>query len=112
MNDALAAVLNTLWQSAALAGAIWLAFRLARTTNAATRHAIWWAALAVVVLLPLIPTRTAAPPPAPLLVRYSPVDLAPAPVGPRQPLAPITPERGPLELPAGSWTGLLFSAWA
>ncbi len=48
-------VLNSLWQAAALAGLVWLALRLAPRVNAATRFAIWWAVLGVVVILPLAP---------------------------------------------------------
>src|SRR3954465_9192171 len=60
MNTVLLALLNTLWQSAAIAGAVWLLLKFARGTNAATRHAVWWATLAVVVLLPIIPQRETA----------------------------------------------------
>ena len=48
-------VLNTLWQSALVAGAVWagLKFSPARV-NAATRYVIWWIALVVVLTLPWI----------------------------------------------------------
>jgi beta-lactamase regulating signal transducer with metallopeptidase domain len=49
----LIAVLNTLWLAFAVAAVIWLALRLTPRVNAATRHAIWWAVLALVVILPL-----------------------------------------------------------
>jgi beta-lactamase regulating signal transducer with metallopeptidase domain len=112
MNALFAAVLNTLWQSAALVAAVWVALRLARTTNAATRHAIWWTVLAVVVLLPAIPARR--PGPRPVVTAPTPgapIKFAPTPVGPRQPFAPGPPSGGPVELPAGRWTVLLFAAW-
>jgi beta-lactamase regulating signal transducer with metallopeptidase domain len=110
MNELFAALLNTLWQSTALAGAVWIALRFARATNAATRHAIWWTVLAAIVLLPAIPTRSTR-----TVVRYTaPTVNRPAevPVGPRQPIAPSAPAGGPVELPAGSWAALLFAAWA
>lgn len=53
MNHVLEAVLNSLWQAAAVAAAVWLLLRLTPRINAATRYAVWWAVLAVVVLLPV-----------------------------------------------------------
>ncbi len=55
----LLAVLNSLWQAALAAGLVWAMlkalpkFRIA--VNAATRYAIWWVVLAVVLVLPLAP---------------------------------------------------------
>jgi beta-lactamase regulating signal transducer with metallopeptidase domain len=112
MNTVLLAILNTFWQSAAIAAAVWLVLRLARGTNAATRHALWWAALAVIVLLPAIPERRTAPGPAPTATA-APVEtfeLAPLPIGPRQPIEPAA-IRG-VELPSGKWPAIVFSIWA
>src|ERR1700691_776555 len=53
--EILAAVLNSLWQAALVAGVVWLALRLLRPINAATRYAIWWAVLAVTLALPAAP---------------------------------------------------------
>lgn len=53
-----ALVLNSLWQSAAVAGLVWLALRFLPGVNAATRYIVWWVALAVVLLLPLAPVLT------------------------------------------------------
>ena len=53
MNEILEAVLNSLWQAAAVAAAVWLLLKLTPRINAATRYAVWWAVLAVVVLLPV-----------------------------------------------------------
>jgi beta-lactamase regulating signal transducer with metallopeptidase domain len=50
----LMAVINTLWQALAVAAVMWLMLRLMPRVNAATRHAVWWAVLALVVLMPLI----------------------------------------------------------
>jgi hypothetical protein len=58
------AVLNSLWQSLALTLLVWVALRTVRArVNAATRHAVWWITLAVVVLLPCMP-RSGRPAPA------------------------------------------------
>src|SRR5580693_5628040 len=54
-SEILLAVLNSLWQAAAVAGLVWLALRFVSGINAATRYAIWWAVLAVVVALPAAP---------------------------------------------------------
>ena len=48
----LAAILNTLWLAFAVAAVIWISLRLMPRVNAATRHAVWWAVLALVVMLP------------------------------------------------------------
>ena len=58
------AVLNTLWQALAVAAVMWFVLRLMPRVNAATRHAVWWAVLALVVLMPftiLLPRRAPAP---------------------------------------------------
>src|SRR5690606_32680490 len=44
-------VLGGLWQGVALAAAAALLLRLPVRTSAATRHAVWWAALALLVVL-------------------------------------------------------------
>ena len=49
----LTAVLNTLWLALAVAAVMWFILRLMPRVNAATRHAVWWAVLALVVLMPL-----------------------------------------------------------
>jgi len=51
----LSAVLNTLWQAALIVAAGSVALRFLPRINAATRHLIWWAVLAVVVTLPAAP---------------------------------------------------------
>jgi beta-lactamase regulating signal transducer with metallopeptidase domain len=52
---ALSAVLNTFWQAAAIVAAASVALRFLPRINAATRHLIWWAVLAVVAMLPAAP---------------------------------------------------------
>ena len=61
----LTAVLNTLWLALAVAAVMWLALRLMPRVNAATRHAVWWAALALVVLLPVVTLLPRSGPPVP-----------------------------------------------
>ncbi len=53
--EVLLAVLNSLWQAAAVAALVWVALRLLKKTNAATRYAIWWAVLGVALALPVAP---------------------------------------------------------
>lgn len=55
LMDVLIAALDSLWQGALLTGLVWLALRFARGMNAATRFAIWWAVLGVVLVLPAVP---------------------------------------------------------
>src|ERR1700733_9321308 len=60
----LMALLNTLWQSLAVAAVMWFILRLMPRVNAATRHAVWWAVLALVILMPLtilLPRRAPVP---------------------------------------------------
>ena len=63
MNTVFPALVNGAILSALLTAALWLALRLIprRVLNAATRYAVWWAALAVVVAMPAVFLR---PPPA------------------------------------------------
>ena len=63
------AILNTLWLAVAVAGVIWAALRLMPRINAATRHAVWWTVLALIVLMPV----------ATLLPRAALVGPSPAP---------------------------------
>src|SRR5580704_18525345 len=61
MNTILAildALINTLWQAVAVTVLVWLALRFMPRMNAATRHAIWWATLAVILVLPVVPRLT------------------------------------------------------
>jgi uncharacterized protein (TIGR03435 family) len=58
MNTVLAilnAVVNSLWQALAVTALVWLALKFSARMNAATRHAIWWATLGVVLVLPVAP---------------------------------------------------------
>ncbi len=52
---ALAAILNTALVTLAVAAIVWLALRFTPRVNAATRHAAWWAVLALVAIVPALP---------------------------------------------------------
>src|ERR1044071_5414590 len=87
LGTAFAALLNSLWQSAAVALLAWAALRFLPRfgirINAATRCAVWWAVLAAVVLLPMadqIRTRPAIDHPRVLEVPVSPAEMASAPL--------------------------------
>jgi hypothetical protein len=55
LSSVLVAILNSLWAAALLVALVWLALRFAPGVNAATRFAIWWVALGVVLILPAAP---------------------------------------------------------
>ena len=52
---ALTAILNSGWLVLVAAAAMWIMLRLTPRMNAATRHAAWWAVLAIVVIGPCMP---------------------------------------------------------
>lgn len=79
--NALALLLNSLWQAAAVAALVWVVLKYAPRVNAATRYVIWWAALAIVLLLPLAPALIPRPAPKPAIVASS----TGAPVNPMLP---------------------------
>jgi beta-lactamase regulating signal transducer with metallopeptidase domain len=131
----LMAVLNTLWQALAVAAVMWFVLRLMPRVNAATRHAVWWAVLALVVLMPLtilLPRRALAPSPAvrtekqirtrampsaakPLAVSGAyapdpPLALAPLPALNSRPAA-APRARIPIELHMGNWPSSLLFLW-
>ena len=56
VSEILLAILNSLWQAVLVAAMAWVVLRLFKKMNAATRYAIWWAVLGVVLALPLAPT--------------------------------------------------------
>src|SRR6185369_12435792 len=61
LGTVFASLLNSLWQSAAMALLVWAALRflprMGVKINAATRCAAWWAVLAAILILPLAPPR-------------------------------------------------------
>ncbi|HEY1494725.1 MAG TPA: M56 family metallopeptidase [Candidatus Solibacter sp.] len=119
MNTILEVFLNTFWQAAAVAVLVWAALRWMPRVNAATRGAVWWSVLALVLLLPVmrvvrLPRRAAVQPairaaafpveamrafepPRPVAARPRPVVNGPAP---------------PLRLRAGSWPEFFLALWS
>jgi len=125
----LAAILNTAWESIAVAAIIWCALRLTPRVNAATRHAAWWAVLAIIVLIPFAPrvsrhetaanigtpTITQSQPSSahpPTTIVGSPLSLSPLPVNSRTSGA-ATPSRIvlPFEFRPGIWPSAIFVIW-
>ena len=130
MKEILAALLNGLFVSAALALVVGITLRLlpARLLNSATRYAIWWIVLAVTVALPLsyfrparnssiraaavaraIPIRTAhamEPQPGAPDLKYAVSTLPLSEPAPRLPGVVF-----PLALPAGPWPGRIMTIW-
>jgi len=80
-------VLNTLWQSVIVVGAVWMGLRFSQVRlNAATRYVIWWIALTALLALPWIHRASSVPgqpplPVAPALQHALPAQVA-APFAP------------------------------
>ncbi|HEX3746773.1 MAG TPA: M56 family metallopeptidase [Bryobacteraceae bacterium] len=109
---ALAGALDTLWIALAIAGTAWALGRFLPRTNAATRHLVWWAVLALVLILPLAAIRPAPPAaatPAPVKVASLPA-AAPAAAAVAPPSAPAHAVF-PLELRPGEWMLLVLALW-
>ena len=127
----LTAFLNTLWLALAVAAVIWLALRLMPRVNAATRHAVWWGVLALVVLLPLaaILPRSPASVPSPArtgkqipkralptsAVKPFPVPAADGPTLAHarfsRAAAAASRFRVPIEFHPGNWPSVLLILW-
>jgi len=107
------ALLNSLWQAAVLACAVWLALRiLRRRVNAATRHLIWWSTLACVLLLPCVRWKKLAEPaesatPHRIVATASSISIPP-PLAPPSERAPVTV----IEDRAATWPAALLALWA
>ncbi|HLY42345.1 MAG TPA: M56 family metallopeptidase [Terracidiphilus sp.] len=140
LNDfsaaALTAVLNTLWLALAVAVVMWLALRLMPRVNAATRHAVWWAVLGLVVLMPLAtllprpvppvpspahaqeqigPDAQTSPAVKPLLVARPHVPAPPLSSGPAHTLGPRAAAQPSVRIPVqfhpGNWASILLFLW-
>ena len=59
-----------LWQGIVLAALTMASLRWATRLNAATRHVVYWVALAAILVLPAISWLTAAAHPAPEILRF------------------------------------------
>jgi uncharacterized protein (TIGR03435 family) len=117
VSDVLAAVLNSLWQAALVAGLVWVALRLLKPgslhkINAATRYAIWWGVLAVTLMLPA----------APAAIRWWHARAQPAPAAtakaadPRTIVAPVVEELPAMvtlqEQRTARWPAWILAVWA
>ena len=106
-------VLNSLWQSALLVGAVWAALKFSPArVNAATRYVIWWIALVVVLTLPWIHRASPAAehanrPVAPALQHALPAEVA-APFVRPVPEALVTVTN----LPNATWPLWVFAIWS
>ena len=110
----LAAVLNTLWQTAALAGAAWLAITVVLRLNAATRYLLWWTVLAALVVLPFVPAVSWQSEPA-VAQATAPRPEAAVPdfaAAPPEPLPATVRPAVPIALDPGGWPALLLMLWA
>ena len=111
------AVLNSLWQSLVLALLVWVALRtVPARVNAATRHAIWWITLAVIVLLPCVPRSGRSAPAAAEVPSAQPVPPG-APLWPVPVAAPLSPPaaEGAVEIVrkrAAVWPLWALAVWA
>jgi beta-lactamase regulating signal transducer with metallopeptidase domain len=119
MSAILAAFINAGTAGAAIAFAAWLALRMApcRAVNAATRYAIWWTTLLLVVALPLFflphhDTPIAAPQPvAPSETAAAKTTDTVAPTASVELPAPSRWPQFPVELSAGVWPVRVLSIW-
>ena len=132
----LTAVLNTLWLALAVAAAMWFALRLMPRVNAATRHAVWWAVLGLVMLMPVAALCFRHAPVAPSAARIpGPMAKVATPISAvkRHPVAGVGAEappvisvpvhaahtraaaaplvRIPVEFHPGNWTSSLLLLW-
>lgn len=119
----IAAVLNTFWQSLAVAAIAWIAIKLMPRINAATRHVLWWTVLGALVALPVAPAllHRLQPTPQPAAVSSHIVaDAVPADSDPalaadepvRKAPLPAPANASGLELRAGEWPLLILAIWA
>jgi uncharacterized protein (TIGR03435 family) len=109
----LVAVLNSFWLAAALAALVWLALKVLPGVNASTRYVIWFAALLLLLVLPVVPVIvdsihvSAQSEPAPAAARTSGTDL-PAPPAIDQPaIVTLRPDLSVRWIP---WLSALWAA--
>jgi beta-lactamase regulating signal transducer with metallopeptidase domain len=123
MSAILSALINGGIAGAAVAVAVWIALSMAprRALNAATRYAIWWIALLVVVTLPMfyLPHRvepaSAFVPAAPVTGHTETLTVTDATMAASE-VSPTShqPSRWPqfpLEFSAGAWPFRIFAVW-
>ena len=110
LQTAVADIANSLFPAAVAVILAWVVLRYSPRMNAATRHLVWWAVLATVVLMPLVPRR------APIVRAPAAIVIRPASVtvtgfAPRPFVRQV-----PVALPArrvfpGGWAAGVFLAW-
>lgn len=106
--NAFSLVLNSLWQAAAVAALVWFVLRLLPRINAATCYVAWWAALAVVLMLPLAPAMLPRSPTAPVALRS-------AHAAPPNPLLPAIEAPAIVMLhpkPSAKWPLAIVALWS
>jgi beta-lactamase regulating signal transducer with metallopeptidase domain len=108
--EILTAVVNSLWEVAALAAIVWTALRFWPRTNAATRYAIWWATLAIALILPAAPRWLATMRQHAVSMAVKPVaNAAPAAAVPNRVELFVIPAPPPL---AARWPLAVLGIWA
>lgn len=135
----LSAVLNSVAPAMAAALILWLALRFMPRVNAATRHAVWWAALATVVIMPFTLLPRSAHDSLPAVAAQSPASApvnfgaTPSPDDRTLPASKSADAESqvvisgsaspslayqqfaslfhPIELRAGKWPGWFFTFW-
>ena len=119
-----ATVLNALWEDALLVASVWLLMRAWPRVNAATRYAVWSAALVAAFALPVATTlwliRAPVSPPVAATHSYaSKVPVSPSVLPkPRTEQLPAAPAASPLRFPErpsvtlpGGLVAIVFAAW-
>jgi Ca-activated chloride channel family protein len=127
MGMLIAAIFNGTILSVPLAGSVWLALRVSRRwLNAATRYAVWWIVLALVLILPAryistgpfpapelrtqaIPRFPSHPPEASAAPTLSNRAAEPAPLAP--PATSARTLRIPVRAPVAAWYWTFFGFW-
>jgi len=109
MNALLEVFLNTFWQAAAVAFVVWAGLRFMPRINAATRGAIWWSVLVLVMLLPVI--RLVGVRPRPAAVARSVVYTVPSAY--RAVATVVSPgPRAPVRVRPGNWARFFLALWS
>src|SRR5690349_7260900 len=117
MTSWIAAVLNSLWQAFAIAALVWLVLKFGPRVNAATRHAVWWVVLALVILLPaasiLIEKERIARGPASTSAVIGTIDdgAPAAPVAHAAAAPPRSASSARIQVRAGVWSTFLPVVW-
>ncbi|HSP70096.1 MAG TPA: M56 family metallopeptidase [Bryobacteraceae bacterium] len=121
LGTVFASLLNSLWQSAAIALLVWVALRflprMGVKINAATRCAAWWAVLAAILILPLAPPRAkviSQPMPEPSPVLATPLETTVVTATEVPPTLPPASSHtaGPLQITAGAGLLTALAIWA